>query len=1754
MWPKLLPTSESASKTIQKSVDIGLWQHPKYEITNKFKSGIISDHYIARDKENPNRELIVKIFKKTFISKQSLYLGRFREELEERLSKINSPRIAKVFEFGEYNGTYYLVTEKIAGENLQEFVKNNPDLTWQEKKEIIKQIALGLVELNKEEIIHRDLKPSNIIIKRNPLTKKFEITLIDAGIAHFKLLSNISDPDTIAETFNCFSPEKFRKTTVMEPTEGLSPASDLYSLGIISYWLFTGQFPFKGKEIGTLFQQHSGVSPEPFSLYRKDIPKQLERINMHLLEKEQEKRFQTVSGFIVDLDKIESGTEDFVIGLADKSIKLSYRTSSIVGRKEQLDKLDNLVSKAKNNQGEIFFLEGETGQGKSRLIEEVKNNNRDKDLFWINTECSSLPYACLNQGLRSVIKLLNSFPPEKQNEIIEHLRKTAGSNIAIIANLHKRLKQLLGPCPDLMPLDAQQETERFLSVVSNFILEISSQVKGTVLIMDNFHLADAGTVNILLQLSHKIKNYPLNIIISYQETELIKNKEIYQAVMDLQKKAGINITKLQPLNKKDLNLLLAEILHAEPHTLAKLNEYILNKSSGNPLFAIDLVKKFVKDSVLELSEHGWIFSPGKIAENELPKTVIEGITQRISLLPKEEQTVLASAAVIGNKFTAELLYKVSSANKDFINKVINKALFLQILKEDLEEGHFEFFHNDLQKSLAEQIEPKIKEKLHLQIAEILENSYQLESTSNTKYFTDNNEFLFSLVNHFLNAGPAGETGLVKYVYQAGLVAKQNYANSEAIIFLEKARELLKDTRDEHWQNCTKALGELYLTVGRNLDAIALFNELKKHIKDNFEKAVIYYYLCRIHYQQGDWDESEENGRLSLNLLNENLPISDFSAKIGALKETLVHHILLPFRPFLHREHKNTNAEKYKLIIEVYKVLNMTYALNEGLKIYRANLRMLNIPERHLGFSDQLIIGLGGYAVLKAQLGDFKNAEKYFQLAEKYLIKLPNNFNKGLILQFRGYFSENMGNYKSAIDYFKKALSIFEGEIGLAKEITMCLNGLIHAYYYIGDYQEARQLNSRFKALAETNEDYYSLTAALIYESQIARESGNLDQAVQAAQAGRELSIKKRIKFNECSSTIELGSNYLTKGDIPNAINNLETAINLDKENYFLQQYISLAYPLLAEAYLEDILKKQNPAFSNNLPDWLKKLGKNGLAKTKKYATHYVTALRVMARIYAFAKEHQKAEFYFQKAISEGSKYDREFNRNYELGRVFYDYAQFLHEIDDDSAAKKRTQSAFSIFSDIKASNYLEKVLAFAKNIDLDLIQEELSKNVLTMEQFEKYKNVSQIISSEKDINTLLSKVLDIAHEMTGASDGYILTIRNEKLTLSAEKRLNPLSPPQYVQKIIDQVLETNTYLKINDAENNPDYSNEKIVRDNKLKSILCFPIYYLEQLMGICYLSNSSTTDAFSNQDIEFLKGILNLAGISIEIANYIQGLKETVDIQKKELIITNDALKETIQKLMRAQKIAERDMQMAINLQKSLIPQQAPLSENWDIAFNWKPMAGLSGDFYDFYKKDNVLNGVGIFDVSGHGIAAGIVTGIAIHDIRDYFSNNSQEKLGKVLEIINERLIERLKDGDNYLTGILLRFDQNTVEYVNAGHTDLIYKVAASGKVGSIHKNKNGEDLKGFFLGLEEMRQQYKSVKFLLKKGDVILLYTDCLLESKNNEGEEYGPIRLKEALQKAPTGSAQEVLNFILKDFYGFLQKKELSDDLTIIALKAK
>jgi len=294
----------------------------RYRIIKKIASGGMADVFLGDDLKL-NRRVAVKILAANYAADKN-FVARFKSEAQI-LAKLNHPNIVQIYDWGEFDSSYFICMEYIEGENLKEIIEKKGPLPPETVVDYAIQIAGALLMAHKSNLIHRDIKPLNILV-----TTEGEVKVTDFGIAK-SLSTDITKTLNIMGTAHYISPEQARG-------EILDHRTDIYSMGIVLYEMLTADVPFRGGSSIDISLKHIYEKPLRPSELIENIPEKLEKIIMHCLEKDPANRYPNIRELIGDLQKY--GT-DRPLGFAIKKGK--QNKAGAFAEKIRLNKVNIII-------------------------------------------------------------------------------------------------------------------------------------------------------------------------------------------------------------------------------------------------------------------------------------------------------------------------------------------------------------------------------------------------------------------------------------------------------------------------------------------------------------------------------------------------------------------------------------------------------------------------------------------------------------------------------------------------------------------------------------------------------------------------------------------------------------------------------------------------------------------------------------------------------------------------------------------------------------------------------------------------------------------------------------------------------------------------------------------------------------------------------------------------------------------------------------------------------------------------------------------------------------------------------------------------------------------------------------------------------------------------------------------------------------------------------------------------------------------
>ncbi len=259
----------------------------RYELTAHLARGGMADVFQGRD-ELLGRSIAVKVLHSQY-STDEAFVKRFRKEAQAA-ANLTHPNIVGIYDWGQFDSTYYIVMELVDGRSLRDVLKSEGALLPRRAVEIAADVAAALSVAHRAGLVHRDIKPGNILLAPDGTVK-----VTDFGIARaWDDSQELTKTGAVMGTATYFSPEQAQGAVADE-------RSDVYSLGIVLYEMLTGAPPFRGDSPMAVAFQHVSQPPQPPSALNPDVPSHLDAIVMRAMSKDPEARYQTAEELRTDL-------------------------------------------------------------------------------------------------------------------------------------------------------------------------------------------------------------------------------------------------------------------------------------------------------------------------------------------------------------------------------------------------------------------------------------------------------------------------------------------------------------------------------------------------------------------------------------------------------------------------------------------------------------------------------------------------------------------------------------------------------------------------------------------------------------------------------------------------------------------------------------------------------------------------------------------------------------------------------------------------------------------------------------------------------------------------------------------------------------------------------------------------------------------------------------------------------------------------------------------------------------------------------------------------------------------------------------------------------------------------------------------------------------------------------------------------------------------------------------------------------------
>ena len=1461
-----MPLKEGTIKSAQLVAD-------RYQILTFLGEGDITEVYKVKDLVG-NRVLAMKIAKHPVTKEIEL---RINQEFFH-LSRFNHPGIVAPFDYGlAQDKRPYFTMEYIDGLPINRFFKGYSD----DLLLVLIQILKALDTIHNQGLIHCDLKPQNILICRisqSPISDHnlatnhdFKIKLLDFGFADSLNL----ETQTPRGTLGYIAPEIFKGT-------GADARADLYSLGMVIYEVITGRGPSTEKDLRSwLRTQYYSNLPTPQEL-DSNIPESFSNLVMRLIQRDAFRRPISALEVIESIGAIAKLPQSLLVGVSKgEEENLFLSASSFIGREKQLMDLKNKLELVRRAKGQLVFLTGERGVGKSRLLQEFK--------FIAKLEGATI--FTLTQAS------IGARPPSLIEDLLTHLS---------VYNSQDSKDSIRNAYSEAIEEELNSEENKFqnFEIVVNRLRQLVNSPKinhSLLILIDNFELFDPASIEFLRYLGFSIKNDRIFII-----TSCLNEQRILDLSREFNTKEFFTHIALEALSQLESEQLTKAIL-GNFSKVSELSSWLFSNTGGNPLFIIEALYSLLDNKIVRL-EHGRLkFDSDKLKDYRTPSTVTEVIKYRLKNVPKEDLEVLRIGAASGGPFSLEFLRAVLGYDERLLFTVISRLRAMGLIRSVSQPIEPALDLNQSGNALFV-LSSKILEAIiteGISVSERRENHRKIALALELLYPNQQEHFLFNLAHHYTQAGIKDRA--YDYCRRAGLKAKQLNLIDQASSFYENALSLstnLATTKERI--ELIETVGELREITGRFVDAIDIYTQGMGVLFADKDLTRSDGYLPRllrrlglVCQKQGNYNEAisyfeqslatlkEKNSAELVNLWND---IGWSQCTMGDFKKA--EQFFTQALQAIDRL-KLEKRRKEKLLARTLYSLSV-------LSWYKADMKLASdLAQRSLELYETITDETNTsklsqfLATLYWERGELTKAKDFYSRI------LPLQRQKGDVyfrirtLQGLGLVSFDIGEWHQALEFLEEAKGLCE-KIGDQAGLSDTLGNLAIIYEELGDWSRAVDFYKKDMELRQSLKDDKGLAIGLVNTANLLIKKGDfVDAETFLKEATR---IGERIKDKQILNESHIGKTKynIMKGKFAEAAKNLAASLRLIRNT---REKRSLIDRLLLSAEIRagisdwkkcilscdkaqiHLTKWLNPKMSALVLRW------RGLAKSclgfldegvdeikkstellrtlgSKYelAVSLVTKCRALCLVTPSDKNIQDSNSpVYYKPLSE-----RE-----------------LIEISDD------LREASDIFSSLGAKVNEEGV----KDMLSHLSQLETTRHLKGRERGEYLKvfyELSELINLNLEKEDFADRLLDLIIDVTQAERGLLFLMQSDKLFPASARNVDhtTLEDAQSISKtVIKQVKKRAEPIICADALSDSRFLSSNSVILNKIRSLVCVPLRVEDKVIGTIYLDSRISPNVFAEDDKNLLISVANLLAATIDRSFAFKKMQEDFSAIREDIL-----------------------------------------------------------------------------------------------------------------------------------------------------------------------------------------------------------------------------------------------------------------------------
>lgn len=1444
----------------------------------------------------------------------------------------------------EFDGGCALVLEETAGISLRHAIAKTP-FSIESALAISARLAGALGEIHSHNVVHKDIKPGNIIIGEKDLS----VRITDFGLASV-VLKNAQDTASVLRpegTLAYISPEQTGRMNCR-----VDWRSDLYSLGVSLFELFTGKLPFSEEDSLALVHAHIARIPPSASDIHPQLPPVVGAIISRLMAKSPDERYQSAMGLQKDLLHcldcyLSTGKiPDFPLGQHDISDKF-HIPHKLYGREREIEMLLSAFNSATNGQAKMVTISGYSGIGKSALVHKLQRPIIKQSGYFITGKFDqfnlNIPYSSLIQAFHELIRQALTENGEHISLLKNKLLRALGENAQVIIDIIPELAAIIGKQPAAPELPASESQNRFTTLFLKLTQAFASEERPLCLFLDDLQWADLPSLKLIADIMVDFETRHILLLGAYRDNEV---DSAHPLVKTLAKIVGMGVEAeqivLAPLNEADICKMIEGTFNCPIDDAGSLAGICIGKTGGNPFFLSQFLRKLYEDEAVKFDFHAaeWRCDFDKIREIETTDNVVTLMSEKIRDLSERGKSALKYAACIGNTFSLSTLAVVSGKQGretlDDLDDGIKEGLILPLesgvlqapplsLDEAEEENrNFRFLHDRVQQAAYSLFGEDEKREAHLKVGRLM-----LENIVSA----DRGGQIFDIVSH-LNKGASliadslERKKLALLNLAAGKKAKSSGAFEPAYRYFEAISACLPDNPWESAYSLTLEYhlerGEAAYLCGNYEECYALCNAAFSHVRELLDRVRVYEVLILACRSEGKNREAVNCALGILQELGERYPETPGE-----------HHLIIPVMKtkWLLRGKSDAELLSLPLLEDPYKQAILRVMTKAGASTYITDplltalwiFAQIEITVNY-GRSSITPFAYSAYGLfLCGALKEYDEGSRFARLAQQFAGQSPSAEVKGKTLLNIALFIQHWRFNKAEVEHtiweaHEHALT--EGDLESAA-ITLYVASQSLPWYYgenLATY--GRKMEKFLPSLKKLGQERVNQWAQIFHQTVCNLTNPEIENPTAIV--------------GEFADTEKILANIDAQGDMAGKglifVNRLILCC-IFHEFEHAAAYVESADKLVQS--LSGQLSERQYHLYSNLALLALSAAMNGADKSKtlKRAKKSLLALRRMetdscpasrhapflleAEIMRVETQNERAADLYDHAIQNA----KACRHHYEEALAYELCGRFYLARDKALIAEGYLNRAFVAYRNWGAMAKLVRMPKLYPGITfprIDTAQVGPEQNAaLNMHptphasssgvdrylDLETVLKATRAISGEIFLPRLLEELLKIVLENAGAQRGILLLDEEGELLIEGEIGrgetvvLQSASLHGYQSiphSIINYVRRAQSGIVLNDAQHEGEFSQDPYISSGIIRSLLCMPILNKGDFMGVLYLENNSAPGAFTMERLEILKVITAQIAISIENARLYESIERKVDERTRELQEKTELLNQT--------------------------------------------------------------------------------------------------------------------------------------------------------------------------------------------------------------------------------------------------------------------